>query len=126
MPFGVERALYRGAKRYPMTSKKGHNYYKGTGSGSMGRHTSRGGFIIDLRKVRTYVVPDLSDNPVSEEMFFGLLVKPIKYSMSTDKYLDMVRKTFDPTGTVSTKIQKSESDAEPQKHSRPVPSESSE
>ncbi|KAK0640936.1 mitochondrial ribosomal protein L27-domain-containing protein [Cercophora newfieldiana] len=34
-------------------------YYKGTGSGSMGRHTKHGGYIIDWSKVRTYVVPPL-------------------------------------------------------------------
>lgn len=37
-------------------------YYKGTRSGSMGRHTKHGGYIIDYAKVRTYVVPkDLKD-----------------------------------------------------------------
>ncbi|KAF7721028.1 hypothetical protein EC973_005538 [Apophysomyces ossiformis] len=57
--FGVIRSLPRGASRAPLTSKKGHNYYKGTGSGAMGRHTKRGGYIIDWNKVRTFVVPDL-------------------------------------------------------------------
>jgi len=32
-------------------------FYKGTGSGSMGRHTKHGGYVIEYRKVRTYVVP---------------------------------------------------------------------
>ncbi|GAB5588333.1 60S ribosomal protein L27 [Umbelopsis nana] len=59
--FGVIRGLYRGARRTPMTSKRGHNYYKGTGSGAMGRHTKRGGYLIDWNKVRTYVVPDITD-----------------------------------------------------------------
>ncbi|KAL8723081.1 MAG: hypothetical protein Q9225_000552 [Loekoesia sp. 1 TL-2023] len=37
-------------------------YYKGTGSGSMGRHTKHGGYVIQNQKVRTYVVPkDLKD-----------------------------------------------------------------
>jgi hypothetical protein len=31
--FGVIRGLYRGARRTPMTSKRGHNYYKGTATG---------------------------------------------------------------------------------------------
>ncbi|OAA64196.1 50S ribosomal protein 27 [Niveomyces insectorum RCEF 264] len=35
-------------------------YYKGTRTGSMGRHTKRGGYVIEYRKVRTYVVPDLT------------------------------------------------------------------
>ncbi|ORY92121.1 mitochondrial ribosomal protein L27-domain-containing protein [Syncephalastrum racemosum] len=57
--FGVIRALPRGAKRFPMTSKRGHNYYKGTGSGAMGRHTKKGNYKIDWNRVRTFVVPDL-------------------------------------------------------------------
>ena len=32
-------------------------YYKGTGSGSMGRHTKHGGYIIEWAKVRNYMVP---------------------------------------------------------------------
>ncbi|KAK9767957.1 60S ribosomal protein L27, mitochondrial [Basidiobolus ranarum] len=59
--FGVVRAICRGARRDPMTSKRGHNYYKGKGSGAMGRHTKHGGYLIDYNKVRTYVVPDLAD-----------------------------------------------------------------
>ncbi|KAK1755735.1 mitochondrial ribosomal protein L27-domain-containing protein [Echria macrotheca] len=34
-------------------------YYKGTGSGSMGRHTKHGGYVIEWDKVRTYVCPPL-------------------------------------------------------------------
>ncbi|KAL1852138.1 hypothetical protein VTK73DRAFT_9274 [Phialemonium thermophilum] len=34
-------------------------YYKGTRTGSMGRHTKHGGYIIEWSKVRTYVVPPL-------------------------------------------------------------------
>jgi hypothetical protein len=30
--FGVIRGLYRGARRQPLTSKRGHNYYKGMSS----------------------------------------------------------------------------------------------
>ncbi|ORX88174.1 hypothetical protein K493DRAFT_200026, partial [Basidiobolus meristosporus CBS 931.73] len=72
--FGIVRAICRGARRDPMTSKRGHNYYKGVscvslligfhpfmgkGSGAMGRNTKHGGYIIDYNKVRTYVVPNL-------------------------------------------------------------------
>ncbi|KAG0189673.1 hypothetical protein DFQ28_003101 [Apophysomyces sp. BC1034] len=63
--FGVLRALPRGAGRTQLTSKRGHNFYKGTGSGAMGRHTKRGGYIIDWNKVRTFVVPDLEGFAVS-------------------------------------------------------------
>ncbi|KAI8978026.1 mitochondrial ribosomal protein L27-domain-containing protein [Pilobolus umbonatus] len=59
--FGVIRALPRGASRMPLTSKKGHNFYKGTGSGAMGRHTKNGGYVVDWNKVRTFVVPDLEN-----------------------------------------------------------------
>ncbi|KAG2184805.1 hypothetical protein INT43_000718 [Umbelopsis isabellina] len=59
--FGVIRGLYRGARRQQLTAKRGHNYYKGTGSGAMGRHTKQGGYMIDWNKVRTFVVPDMSD-----------------------------------------------------------------
>ncbi|KAJ2304321.1 60S ribosomal protein L27, mitochondrial [Coemansia sp. RSA 2706] len=56
----VIRGLLRGAKRGVMTSKQGRNFYKGNRTGSMGRHTKHGGYTIDMDKVRTFVVPDLS------------------------------------------------------------------
>jgi hypothetical protein len=34
-------------------------YYKGVGTGSMGRHTKYGTYVIQWEKVRTYVVPPL-------------------------------------------------------------------
>ncbi|KAK4454075.1 mitochondrial ribosomal protein L27-domain-containing protein [Podospora aff. communis PSN243] len=34
-------------------------YYKGVGTGSMGRHTKYGTYVIEWEKVRTYVVPPL-------------------------------------------------------------------
>ncbi|KAK7204313.1 mitochondrial ribosomal protein L27-domain-containing protein [Myxozyma melibiosi] len=46
-------------RRKPVTTKRGNkDFYKGTGSANMGRHTKHGGYIIDYQKVRTYVVPD--------------------------------------------------------------------
>lgn len=55
--------LFRRLRRLALTTKQVNGgYYKGTGSGSMGRHTKHGGYIIDYKKVRTYVVPaDLKD-----------------------------------------------------------------
>ncbi|KAL9015180.1 MAG: hypothetical protein Q9173_000211 [Seirophora scorigena] len=51
--------LFRRLRRLALTTKMVNNgYYKGTGSGSMGRHTKHGGYVIDRRKVRTYVVPE--------------------------------------------------------------------
>jgi len=41
------------------TKDMNKGFYKGTGSGSMGRHTKHGGYIIEWKKVRTYVVPEL-------------------------------------------------------------------
>ncbi|KAI9202836.1 uncharacterized protein BJ171DRAFT_162254 [Polychytrium aggregatum] len=39
----VIRGLLRGNRRKPLTSKEGNkNYYKGSGSGNMGRHTTQG------------------------------------------------------------------------------------
>ncbi|KXN71505.1 hypothetical protein CONCODRAFT_5757 [Conidiobolus coronatus NRRL 28638] len=59
--FGVIRNLYRGAVREPMIRKRGHQYYKGTGTGSHGRHNGKGGYIIESQKVRHYVVPNLEN-----------------------------------------------------------------
>ena len=52
--------LFRRIRRLALTTKQtGKGFYKGTGSGSMGRHTKHGGYIIEYEKVRTYVVPNL-------------------------------------------------------------------
>jgi len=32
-------------------------FYKGNRTGTVGRHTKHGGFIVDYSRVRTYVVP---------------------------------------------------------------------
>ncbi|KAJ1926524.1 60S ribosomal protein L27, mitochondrial, partial [Linderina macrospora] len=56
----VIKGIFRGAKRGVMTSKQGRNFYKGNRTGSMGQHTKHGNYVVDLNKVRTYVVPDLS------------------------------------------------------------------
>lgn len=52
-------SLYARVRRLPLTTKQVSNgFYKGTGTGAMGRHTKHGGYIIEWRKVRTYVVPE--------------------------------------------------------------------
>ncbi|KAI8955426.1 mitochondrial ribosomal protein L27-domain-containing protein [Xylaria longipes] len=55
--------LLKAFRKFRLTTKdikKG--FYKGTRTGSMGRHTKYGGYIIDWSKVRTYVAPaDLAD-----------------------------------------------------------------
>ncbi|EME84064.1 uncharacterized protein MYCFIDRAFT_162925 [Pseudocercospora fijiensis CIRAD86] len=54
--------LQKAIRRLALTTKQGpHNYYKGNRTGSMGRHTKYGGYVIDYKKVRTYVCPDLSN-----------------------------------------------------------------
>lgn len=48
----------RAFRKFPLTTKDiNKGFYKGTGSGSMGRHTKFGGYVLDWQKVRTYVVP---------------------------------------------------------------------
>ena len=52
------QALLKAYRKLPLTTKdikKG--FYKGTRTGSMGRHTKYGGYVIEWKKVRTYVVP---------------------------------------------------------------------
>ncbi|TFB07153.1 54S ribosomal protein L27, partial [Trichoderma ghanense] len=39
------------------TKDVGRGFYKGNRTGSMGRHTKYGGYLIEWNKVRTYVVP---------------------------------------------------------------------
>lgn len=61
-------ALLRPIRRLPLNTKQaGKDFYKGNRTGSMGRHTKHGGYIIDFKKVRTYICPDLMDFNVSNE-----------------------------------------------------------
>ncbi|KAI9678864.1 MAG: hypothetical protein M1817_005924 [Caeruleum heppii] len=56
--FKPTQPLFRRLRRLALTTKQVNGgYYKGTGTGSTGRHTKHGGFIIEWHKVRTYVVP---------------------------------------------------------------------
>lgn len=50
---------WKGAARFlKLTTKMANKgFYKGTGTGSTGRHTKHGGYVIEWEKVRTYVVP---------------------------------------------------------------------
>ncbi|PVU97144.1 hypothetical protein BB559_002132 [Furculomyces boomerangus] len=57
----VIKGLHRGAKHGVLTSKQGRNFYKGNKSGSTGRHTKHGSYVVEWSKVRTYVVPDMTD-----------------------------------------------------------------
>ncbi|KAF4555039.1 putative mitochondrial ribosomal protein L27 [Elsinoe fawcettii] len=52
----------RATRKLRLTTKQaGKDFYKGTGTGAMGRHTKHGGYTIDWKKVRTYVVPAASE-----------------------------------------------------------------
>ncbi|PVU97189.1 hypothetical protein BB561_000694 [Smittium simulii] len=57
----IIKGLHRGAKHGVLTAKQGRNFYKGNRTGSTGHHTIHGRYIIEWDKVRTYVVPDLTD-----------------------------------------------------------------
>ncbi|CCD23523.1 mitochondrial 54S ribosomal protein mL41 NDAI_0B04890 [Naumovozyma dairenensis CBS 421] len=47
-----------GNKRTPLTTKQGNKtMYKGTRSSGIGRHTKYGEYVINWRKVRTFVTP---------------------------------------------------------------------
>ncbi|KAH3663457.1 hypothetical protein WICMUC_005983 [Wickerhamomyces mucosus] len=47
-----------GSKRHALTTKQGNkNFYKGTRSSGIGRHTNKNRYIIQWEKVRTFVVP---------------------------------------------------------------------
>jgi len=52
------QTLCKRVARHALSTKQANKgFYKGTGTGSTGRHTSHGGYIIEWEKVRTYVVP---------------------------------------------------------------------
>ena len=54
-------SLYvRGRVRFT-TKQVGGGFYRGTRTGAMGAHTEYGGYWIDYRKVRHFVVPDMKD-----------------------------------------------------------------
>jgi large subunit ribosomal protein L41 len=50
------------------TKDVGKGFYKGNRTGSMGRHTKCGGYVIEWNKVRTYAVPNLKDFKVRREL----------------------------------------------------------
>lgn len=48
-------------KRLPLTTKRANkNFYKGNGCTSQGRHTSKGRYVLDKKKMLELVVPDLT------------------------------------------------------------------
>lgn len=50
------QAMFR---KFRLTTKDvNKGFYKGNRTGTIGRHTKHGGFIIDRTKVRTFAVPE--------------------------------------------------------------------
>ncbi|KAL8630812.1 hypothetical protein Q9189_003481 [Teloschistes chrysophthalmus] len=75
-------------------------YYKGTRSGSMGRHTKHGGYIIDYAKVRTYVVPkDLKDFKYSRPINGNTIYPAPEHTDASDNFQQLtpfVTKNMEP------------------------------
>jgi len=67
-------------------------FYKGTRTGSMGRHTKYGGYVIEWNKVRTYVVPDLTDFKLTP--FVTNKVRPVWGGFEGDKLGPRNPKTY--------------------------------
>jgi large subunit ribosomal protein L41 len=62
--------LFRAIRRLALTTKQaGKDYYKGNRTGAMGWHTKYGGYLINYKKVRTYVCPDLAGFNVRIDAF---------------------------------------------------------
>ncbi|XP_064407460.1 large ribosomal subunit protein mL41-like [Halichondria panicea] len=88
---GIFRGVVAGATRGVMTSKRGNkNFYKGRGAKGTGRHTRKGGFIINRSRIPEIVVPNLE----------GFKLKPyvslktpyiIGKPMTAEDILDVVR-----------------------------------
>ncbi|KAL2075453.1 hypothetical protein VTL71DRAFT_396, partial [Oculimacula yallundae] len=71
------QALAKRLRRLALTTKQTNKgYYKGTGSGSMGSHTKHGGYLMDWDKVRTYVVPDLSNFKLTPFITKNMAARP--------------------------------------------------
>lgn len=48
------------------TKNVAKGFYRGTGTGALGAHTQYGNYLIDWRKVRHFVVPNLKDAKVCD------------------------------------------------------------
>ncbi|MCJ1300220.1 hypothetical protein MMC08_003015 [Hypocenomyce scalaris] len=106
--FKPTQPLLRSLRRLALTTKQVNGgYYKGTGSGSMGRHTKYGGYVVEWAKVRTYVVPkDLKDFKVRTsclETESLLLTRGLKLTPFVTKNMEPLKGYFagDPKGGMS-------------------------
>jgi hypothetical protein len=75
--------MFRRYRKLPLTTKDiNKGFYKGNRTGSMGRHTKFGGYVIEWEKVRTYVVPEgMAQFKVSE----GSLFQPVAMAAVEDE-----------------------------------------
>lgn len=90
--------LQRALRRLRLTTKQaGKDYYKGHGTGAMGRHTKHGGYIVDRAKVRTYVCPDLTgfrvSTPQRNAMYRLILIIIIKLTPFVSKLVERKART---------------------------------
>lgn len=71
-----------------MPAKHGNKqYYKGSGSGAMG-HFEKGAYIIDPKKVRQFVVPDLMGFPLKPYVSHTANKSQIQCIKTVQDYID--------------------------------------
>lgn len=74
------------------TKEVGKGFYRGSGTGSMGAHTAKGEYLIDYRKVRHFVKPDLDMKKVQ-----NVITRPDLWLISdanTHCLVDTLRRRF--------------------------------
>ncbi|KAJ5183328.1 hypothetical protein N7492_000944 [Penicillium capsulatum] len=72
--------------RLRLTTKQVNGgYYKGTRTGSMGYFDKKGNYVIDWKKVRTYVVPDLENFKLSPFVTKRMPAKPTLYTKDIER-----------------------------------------
>lgn len=79
------QSLLKAIRKLPLTTKdikKG--FYKGTRTGSVGRHTKHGGYIVEWDKVRTYVVPPDIDDFKVRSIFLHSFSSPLAGTMDQE------------------------------------------
>ncbi|KAK9772929.1 putative Ribosomal protein [Seiridium cardinale] len=63
LSFKPRLTFTRKFRKLPLTTKDmNKGFYKGTRTGTVGRHTKFGGYVIEWDRVRTYVVPEGLDS----------------------------------------------------------------
>ncbi|KAJ3037950.1 hypothetical protein HK097_003333 [Rhizophlyctis rosea] len=94
----VITGLCRGATRRIITSKEGNRFfYKGRGSGAMGRVTTKGRYVLEPHRFRKWAVPDLT-----EFKLFPFVVPEADKNIRRNHDL---RDYFKPENTVGTDIE---------------------